>query len=917
MGEDKLLKGDFPGHPFRGNQHVNVPSRGTFGSKDKRGVSALAGRVQAGKGVRVSNVKAAYEIIDYLQSEAKKAAAAGKEAKGFNLCKVTVPGTNLFCGGNKGIERAGMPQLGGHEKKFVNTLKEKGVSVKDQTLKAVELKATQNELVGTKVAGMMNNKSFNPRGERILVSKDGYVVDGHHRWASQVGRDISDGRAGDLKMNVTVIDMPIVKLIQAANKYADGQGLKRKSGKDTGADLKKAQPTPSDVHVDAIFKVPKKKKKKKDEKEINGMMITKRSGGLSTWFREDWVDISRPKKGGGFEPCGRPDASSGKYPKCVPASKAAKMTPEQIRSAVSRKRKAESSQKREGKKPINVSTFKKGDFPGHPFRGNQHTGGIPQFGSVVNRSSLPASDRKPRLKARIPKNDKGRYDKFSPEYKKYIKDKKSKPNWKETRLKETKEVSEQFYAYYRQTRPNATLDTIERLTKGSIYRYIEDEWGYALKGPALKKLYNGAEKSYLSGAKRNQPKKAPRPAPKPKDKRTPAQKRKDTMRAKMTPKERKASIEREQAKIKAEAIKRGLAESRRKGRRKEVESSQKREGKPKKISRGNERGRRDKKMDEASLKIKAQGRRKRARRDRIEQQAIKDNKGMYWTSERTGKTYFRWIKPGTESPRFRGSEKIPKKGYKWADSNPDFVPKSRRQDAFVLTYDTKRQGWKWVENTRRQGPTGRATGSNIGGGAPGSMSKGDYPGHPFRGNQYVRGISGKLGRGLGVARAVGSVKESATTRGSLNPMTPQAKRNLKKLGKRVPQEELEAARRIAIKDYNNMPKATKKRIREYCRNLRNNPRAGGDMRSNTATRQRRRSRVLKKFGDGHTCPCTYCGIRLGNKTVEMEKIDPVMGYSVPENVVPSCRGCNSSLKNVSPSKKFGRRMTRAMTKANC
>ena len=88
--------------------------------------------------------------------------------------------------------------------------------------------------------------------------------------------------------------------------------------------------------------------------------ITKRSGGLSTWFREGWVDISRPKKGGGFEPCGRSDASSGKYPKCVPASKAAKMTPEQIRSAVSRKRKAESSQNREGKKPINVSTFAKG-----------------------------------------------------------------------------------------------------------------------------------------------------------------------------------------------------------------------------------------------------------------------------------------------------------------------------------------------------------------------------------------------------------------------------------------------------------------------------------------------------------------------------------------------------------------------------
>lgn len=83
------------------------------------------------------------------------------------------------------------------------------------------------------------------------------------------------------------------------------------------------------------------------------------SKSLDKWFREGWVDLSRPKKGGGFEPCGRRDASTGKYPKCVPAAKAAKMTPEEIASAVRRKRRAESTQTRVGKKPINVSTDKK------------------------------------------------------------------------------------------------------------------------------------------------------------------------------------------------------------------------------------------------------------------------------------------------------------------------------------------------------------------------------------------------------------------------------------------------------------------------------------------------------------------------------------------------------------------------------
>ena len=77
---------------------------------------------------------------------------------------------------------------------------------------------------------------------------------------------------------------------------------------------------------------------------------------LDQWFKERWVDISRPKPGGGFQPCGRADAESGKYPKCVPAARAARMTPAQIASAVSRKRRAESTQTRQDKKPINVST---------------------------------------------------------------------------------------------------------------------------------------------------------------------------------------------------------------------------------------------------------------------------------------------------------------------------------------------------------------------------------------------------------------------------------------------------------------------------------------------------------------------------------------------------------------------------------
>ena len=79
-------------------------------------------------------------------------------------------------------------------------------------------------------------------------------------------------------------------------------------------------------------------------------------GGLGKWFGERWVDISRPKKGGGYKSCGRRKAGKGGYPKCVPAAKAARMTPAQRKSAIRRKRAVKQGV---GGKPTNVSTFAK------------------------------------------------------------------------------------------------------------------------------------------------------------------------------------------------------------------------------------------------------------------------------------------------------------------------------------------------------------------------------------------------------------------------------------------------------------------------------------------------------------------------------------------------------------------------------
>ena len=48
-----------------------------------------------------------------------------------------------------------------------------------------------------------------------------------------------------------------------------------------------------------------------------------READLRDWFRkEKWIDLRRPKKGGGYEACGRNDTSKGKKPVCTPANKA-------------------------------------------------------------------------------------------------------------------------------------------------------------------------------------------------------------------------------------------------------------------------------------------------------------------------------------------------------------------------------------------------------------------------------------------------------------------------------------------------------------------------------------------------------------------------------------------------------------------
>jgi hypothetical protein len=199
-------------------------------------------------------------IVDKLADMGRQAKEKGEKAPNFNLCKVSIPGTNLYCDGNKGIERGDMPQFKGTpqpgspadklpkdengeadtEEFFKQMLNKQGIKVSDpRDVPADRLKATQSELVGVKVAGMskvLDNPDHPAYGKitaPIYISNDGYVLDGHHRWAAVVAHNASNPDK-QIPMNVRVIDEPIEPLVKRSNDFAEKMGIRAKKA-DTGA----------------------------------------------------------------------------------------------------------------------------------------------------------------------------------------------------------------------------------------------------------------------------------------------------------------------------------------------------------------------------------------------------------------------------------------------------------------------------------------------------------------------------------------------------------------------------------------------------------------------------------------------------------------------------------------------------------
>lgn len=144
-----------------------------------------------------------------------------------DLTSMHVDGTNLYDEDNLGIPRSKMPQVPSDKKSaFISLMEKRGVKIQRADVDPNSLHPIQAEISATKSAQIM--KRLREKGTktddsgRIVVSKDNYVIDGHHRWAATSMLKFENS---SIKLPVIKIDMNHQELIDATLAWNAATGI--------------------------------------------------------------------------------------------------------------------------------------------------------------------------------------------------------------------------------------------------------------------------------------------------------------------------------------------------------------------------------------------------------------------------------------------------------------------------------------------------------------------------------------------------------------------------------------------------------------------------------------------------------------------------------------------------------------------
>jgi hypothetical protein len=117
--------------------------------------------------------------------------AAAKRDDHPDLTELSVEGTLLFGDEGKGIARKDMPQIPGKERgRFLAEIEQSdGITATAEEVDPKTLKPVQKEISSSRSGAIYNKFREDggiPEKERILISSDGFVIDGHHTWGASV-----------------------------------------------------------------------------------------------------------------------------------------------------------------------------------------------------------------------------------------------------------------------------------------------------------------------------------------------------------------------------------------------------------------------------------------------------------------------------------------------------------------------------------------------------------------------------------------------------------------------------------------------------------------------------------------------------------------------------------------------------------
>lgn len=148
-----------------------------------------------------------------------------------DITKISIKGMRLMNDDNLGIPRRDMPQIPSNRRQeFIELLESRGVKVTRETQAATSLKPIQSEISGSNAGQIMRRMES---GEdkfvddfdksAIVISADDYVIDGHHRWAAYVARELKDGAT---KANVIRLGMNHREAIATTRAWNTAVGIK-------------------------------------------------------------------------------------------------------------------------------------------------------------------------------------------------------------------------------------------------------------------------------------------------------------------------------------------------------------------------------------------------------------------------------------------------------------------------------------------------------------------------------------------------------------------------------------------------------------------------------------------------------------------------------------------------------------------